>query len=97
MKQTTNIILAAFIIVFLLFGYFWYTKFREDSAGAGSSLPSRERVLGQEFISALNKIKTIKIDTDFFGSEEFRSLKDLTPNVELPEETGRDNPFLPME
>ena len=67
-----------------------------ESDGVDVELLGQERILGQEFVSIINKLRTIKIDTDFFSSTAFRSLKDMTPIIGPAEEVGRDNPFLPI-
>ncbi|MFH1979053.1 MAG: hypothetical protein ABII97_01545 [Patescibacteria group bacterium] len=90
----TNILFIIFVILLFVAGFFIYTNLKEGSLGSVSV--SAERVLGKEFVATIGKIKTIRIDTAFFDSSEFNALIDLTPVIELPEEIGRTNPFLPL-
>ena len=85
------------MIIFLVFGYFWYSRITDKPIDTETFLFTQEQVLGSEFIAIVKKIRTIKLDTSFFEKESFRSLKDLIPEVEKPEKVGRKNPFLPME
>lgn len=51
----------------------------------------------REILAMLTKLRAIKIDSDFFRNEVFRSLVDFGPDLEMPKEYGRPNPFLPVE
>jgi hypothetical protein len=51
---------------------------------------------GKEFVSQLLAIKTIKFNLSFFQDEVFRGLQDWTREI-LPQESGRPNPFAPLE
>lgn len=50
----------------------------------------------QEILAMLTKLKSIKIDSDFFNNNIFKSLSDFTPALEAPKEYGRVNPFAPF-
>jgi len=95
MKNIGNIFFAIFIIIFFIFGYFWYQKI------AGSSeevlVVAEKRVVSQEFLAAINKLRTIKINKAFFENESFRALQDFTPLIKIPANIGRANPFLPLQ
>jgi len=65
----------------------------EDSvSGAGSAGEE-----GGDFVTMINKLKTLNLDVGFFSSKEFMFLKNLTPDIIPPVERGRKNPFLPFE
>jgi len=50
----------------------------------------------QEILSMLTKLRNIKIDSEFFNSDVFKSLFDFTPTLQLPQQYGRPNPFAPL-
>jgi hypothetical protein len=96
MENKTNILFIIFLLIFAAVGYFWYSRISE-SAGEGTISISQEEIFGAEFLSSIKKLKTLEFDTAFFEDEEFQALQDLTPVIEVPEEVGRDNPFLPLD
>ena len=58
---------------------------------------TKERLaVSKDFVAAINKIKKVEVDVAFFDSKDFKSLVDLTPELEKPEKVGRENPFLPL-
>ena len=46
-----------------------------------------------EILAALAKLRSIKIDTEFFKNEVFGSLTGFFPEIEIPADYGRPNPF----
>jgi len=50
----------------------------------------------KEAAFTLQKIQSIKVDSDIFFSSTFKSLKDFRVSI-LPEAVGRDNPFAPIK
>lgn len=104
MKNKKNIIWIFLIWIFLAVAllisvYFIYTKVIVNEEKDESSLVANVDIgtLGQEFISLVNKIKTIKIDTEFFNSAQFKKLKNFEPVFEYPKNVGRQDPFAPFE
>ena len=93
MENKVNVIFILFIIVTLAFGYFWYTRLRTVSPDALLVAADSEREIGREFVSSVNRMRALVINTDFFINPVFESLKDMTPTIELPLNFGRDNPF----
>ncbi len=50
---------------------------------------------GFEMIKILNQLKSIKLDTDFFENQIFKSLNDSSKEL-ITEAKGRTNPFAPL-
>jgi len=97
MKNRTNFLLIIFLIIFLVFVYFWYTKSEEASENILTDTNQEALVENQKkFITAIDKLKNIELDVSFFSSKEFEFLQDLTPDIIYPAELGRKNPFLPF-
>jgi Tfp pilus assembly protein PilO len=61
------------------------------ASGAGSAEG------GQEILTMLTKLRAIKIDSEFFKGNIFKSLVDFVPVLEMPQEYGRPNPFAPLK
>jgi len=51
----------------------------------------------QEIVEILTKLRSIKIDSEFFQSDIFKSLVDFIPTLEIPQQYGRINPFAPIK
>ncbi len=51
----------------------------------------------KEILNMLTRLRAIKIDTDFFNGDIYKSLVDFLPTLEMPKEYGRPNPFIPSE
>ncbi len=88
-----NFLLSGFIIVVVALGYLWYTQWRPVVA---TSETVTEQVYGGEFLAMTVKLKSIKLETDFFQSSEFLFFTDQTPVIEVPQVIGKKNPFLPL-
>jgi hypothetical protein len=52
--------------------------------------------IGQEFLTQLLNIRTIKLREDIFSSPSFVSLVDFTIELVQPGNEGRENPFAPF-
>jgi len=94
-KNRTNILFLLLFIILLLIGFLWYIKIRKISIDL--DLSSDEHILGQQFLSTIEKLKKTEVDVGFFDSPSFQALKDLTPVIDFPEVVGRANPFLPLQ
>ncbi len=104
-KNKQKTIIITLIVIALFFGIAFYysgSKGKSDSSVVAlkntntgvAVLPSD--IEGREVFKMLTVLKSIKLDTDFFDNEIFRSLSDFS--VELsPEEAGRINPFAPLQ
>ena len=99
---TIAIILAALFI----YVYAWYSSGSKQSdevvvpiqgqpissLGAGST----ETSASKEIIKTLSLLKSVTIDLDFFNSASFKGLSDFSIQL-TPGESGRDNPFAPLD
>ncbi len=48
----------------------------------------------EEILNMLTKLRAIKIDTDFFNGDIYKSLVDFLPVIEMPKDYGKANPFI---
>lgn len=57
------------------------------------------KVLSQQFVTSLAKIKNITLATTFFDSAAYKSLQDYTQSIVLKDQSliGRANPFAPFD
>lgn len=90
-----NIIIVLVIAGVGFFGYNYLT--RKDTSS--DSLIQQESVntskMGAEVLTALNQLKTLKLDSAIFKDEVFVSLQDFSKPLS-PEPVGRVNPFSPI-
>ncbi|MBU1178795.1 hypothetical protein KKB69_00425 [Patescibacteria group bacterium] len=96
-KDKANIIFIIVLIIFLAAGYFGYTKQKNEQSVAVKEKNFKNEIFRKEFIATINKIKTMNLDTEFFKSESFKSLNDLSFDIGTPKYKGKKNPFLPLE
>ncbi|MFC1756929.1 hypothetical protein ACFLZC_02120 [Patescibacteria group bacterium] len=94
MKDKTNLIFLILIIAVIGGGFYWYFKTQDSEWDLTQMAGDAE--FGKEFIDTINKVKKLKIDTAFFESEVFKSLKDASSEINPPETTGKRNPFLSL-
>ena len=93
------------LTIFILLGSF-YLYFSNNSVSEASLISSltkdifspEDQIINDiAFISSLNSLNNIKIDTDFFSNKAFTSLKDNTVKIEESIVPGRLNPFSPVK
>lgn len=106
MQKRLKILITIAIILAVLFIYAWYSSGKKQSAevvvpiqgqpisslGAGSP----ETSASKEIIKTLSLLKSVTIDLDFFNSASFKGLSDFSIQL-TPGESGRDNPFAPLD
>jgi hypothetical protein len=96
-----NIIIIVVIIVLAFAGYNFFLKKEAAPAlvsttGALTGEVTAENQLGQEFLTTLLGLRTIRLDDAIFTSPSFNALLDFT-TVLVPEgDEGRPNPFAPI-
>lgn len=99
-KENILIIILVAAIIITAFVWFRYFQNRPPPAliqvGGGSAEEKEIMVGGKEFIALLKTLEKIKLDTSFLGDPIYKSLRDLTPQIILPQEKGRENPFTPF-
>lgn len=97
-----NIFIIVLIAAILIIAFVWFNYFKGENTpsltrSGGGSTEKEVIVAGQEFITLLQSLEKVKLDTSFLNDPVYKKLKDLTPEIILPEQTGRDNPFLPIQ
>lgn len=86
-----GIIIALVLVFFVFFGFGGDDVSGELSVDLTFSDPVEE-ILGRQILSSLNKVKGIKMDSDFLADQTFQSLQDFT--VTIPKQNaGRRDPF----
>ncbi|MBP9763187.1 MAG: hypothetical protein KBD10_00375 [Candidatus Pacebacteria bacterium] len=90
------IILLVLIVSFILYTIFFKKDPQsEDLLVSSSNTDVQTKIVGDEIISALNKIETLKLDKGIFTDPVFQSLVDRS--VPIPAEpVGKSNPFAPI-
>ncbi len=91
----TNITFIIILLLVLGGGYFTFTSLKADGPVLNEQIVKKE-IARKDFLKLIDKLKETSIDIDFFSNEKFVELKDLSVTIELPEKTGRLNPFLPF-
>jgi Tfp pilus assembly protein PilO len=71
------------------------TYFASSVPISGAGLGGQDDV--QKILTVLTKLRSVKIDTEFFQSDIFKSLVDFVPVLETPKDYGRVNPFAPVK
>ncbi len=100
------ILVVLIAIAAFVYGYFFKKPATgpasplSSSTGANSPssapLPSTEDQIGQEFLSLLLNLRTLKLDDSIFTDRSFTSLRDYTTELSLTDAKGRVNPFAPI-
>lgn len=101
-----TLIIAGIAVVFTAAAFLVYSQFftadpaeRKEVLSkisvAGGVSGTTEDAMVTEFLLVLNRLKKIKVDSDFFNDPAFKYLKDFS--VPLGSEPkGRPNPFAPL-
>jgi len=104
MTDTVKNIAVGFIIIAILFLAYKFLVVKKEepspAVSANSSIPgiARNENLStntRDASSVLQRIKNIKIDTELFYGDVFKSLEDFRVEI-LPVPVGRENPFAPV-
>lgn len=56
---------------------------------------SQASLVGDDLLTLLLDIRSVKLDDDIFSRESFKSLEDFSQSI-TPEPVGRKNPFAPV-
>ena len=67
-----------------------------STTATGTTQTAPKPVVGQEFLSMLLSVKTIRIDDSIFTSSAFESLSDSSIQLVSEDNQGRENPFAPI-
>lgn len=101
MSKKLKLLTSILIIIGILFVYVYYSP---DKSGEEDIMPvSRQAgteentpLAGMEILKMLAGLESIEMNASFFENDVLRSLVDFS--VELsPEESGRPNPFAPLD
>jgi hypothetical protein len=104
--MTKQIIIGILAIALLGGGYYYFTTMKEEGKGTldtkkpgllgNSSGDNPSQPIGADVLSLLNRISSLKIDTEIFDSLIYQSLVDYSVEIP-PQEVGRPNPFAPIQ
>jgi hypothetical protein len=90
-----NIVIVLVIAGVGFFGYSYLTR----KSVTGDPLIQQDSIntsqMGAEILSALNQLKTLKLDSSIFQDKVFMSLRDFSKPLNA-EPVGRVNPFSPI-
>jgi hypothetical protein len=110
MFNIKKIIIVIIVVALAFVGYgFLISGNKQESASgvtkqavtttSGSGAPTNAGALdgpGKEFVTQLLAIQNIKFNLQLFEDPVFQGLQDWSREI-LPQETGRPNPFAPLE
>lgn len=99
-----NILIIVLVGAILITVFVWFRYF-QSQGGIPAVIPVTQNseednailAAGKEFIAILKTLEKIKLDTGFLEDPIYKKLRDLTPEIILPQEKGRENPFIPYE
>jgi hypothetical protein len=93
---------VALIIIIALFIYSFFPAANNESeknlaatGGVAESEGAGSFSEGEEILTILKRLKSVKMDVDFFENKIFKSLSDFSVKIN-PEPVGRNNPFAPI-
>lgn len=90
-----NIIIIIFFIAILGFVGFYIFKGDSEDGSLVADVKITKTDDAQIIYSLLQKMSKVKLDDSIFSNQVFQGLKDNSIEV-LPQETGRPNPFAPI-
>ncbi|MCF7865396.1 MAG: hypothetical protein K9M11_02730 [Candidatus Pacebacteria bacterium] len=107
MFNTKTIITVVVVIVLAFAGYWFLISGQKQGSSSGvtkqavttTSTTQTGSALdgpGKEFVTQLLAIQNIKFNLQLFADPVFQGLQDWSREI-LPQETGRPNPFAPLE
>lgn len=82
-------------IIFVTVSYFMRGQPEEDELLQRTTTERPDAIVGQEIITALNQIETLKLSRDIFENPVFLRLRDKSQPIP-PEAVGKPNPFDPI-
>lgn len=109
LKNHKNILYTLIAIIIIFFGYWYFVLSKKDTGSSSSNTlvpkttaqdPSRpaQKAYDREFITSLQAIQYVDLDTSILQSEAYRALsfpeKPFQVDYNFP--IGRRNPFLPI-
>ncbi len=90
MTNRTIILIFVVLVLGLVSYVFWQ---RQAAPSVKEGAPEVAEI---PVVAALERVKTIQLNTELFQSALFRSLKPLPPNPTPEAAPGRENPYIPF-
>lgn len=88
----TKVAFCIIAIIGLFVAYDQLFIIRASAQSATTAVPSA----AEQSLTIVNKIESLKLDTEFLKDEVYTSLEDNTVIINRDENPGRPNPFLPI-
>ena len=102
MSNKLKILTVALIIIIALFIYSFLPAADNENeknltvtGGIAGNKETSSFSEGEEILTILEGLKSVKMDVDFFENKVFKSLSDFSVKIN-PEPVGRNNPFAPI-
>lgn len=98
-QKTKNIIIITVLVAVVFIAYSFFFKKDTDKSSLTSENAANaigESSIVKEFLSLLNTLNDLKLDTRIFQDQIFNSLRDESVEL-ISEPRGRQNPFAPLE
>lgn len=93
-----NILVIVLVVAILSTGIIWYMYFGSTPSEPVTRVSEKEEnEETRNLVSMLASLQSLRIDTAFFDDPIYKSLIDFSPTIEIPDNLGRANPFLPLE
>ena len=92
-----NLLLAVLIIALIMAGYFLYSYFKTGQTTSSVVKVSGESGASGDLLNMLATLQSLRIDTSFFDDPLYKSLIDFSPEITIPAQVGRVNPFFPVK
>lgn len=86
-----NIIILLVLLATLALGYFIFMS-NNGAVNNNDQVVNSIAIESQQFVTLLNELKEVEIDSSIFSDPRFSSLRNHSLPIE-PEAVGRDNPF----
>lgn len=103
-STTKNILVFVLLVAAAIVAYAVFFRNEPSPSDGLSAVPSFSSDAGEfsaggsgdQFLSALLNLQTIRLDDSLFADPSFSSLKDFTIILAQPASVGRPNPFAPI-
>lgn len=108
LKKHKNIVIAISAIILIFFGYWYFVLSKKDKTASSNSLvasnsaqgtpPSAVTSYDREFVSNLQTVRYIDLNTNIFSQPSYKALTfpEIPFEVDYNIPAGRRNPFLPL-
>ena len=98
-NRKTQIEIGVAVIALILIGWYFFGSGSSTDSASGALMEINhnpvEEIIGRDLLSALVKMKSVKLNISFFNDSSYKSLEDNT--VDIPRQPiGRRDPFAPL-